>query len=80
MRAEIDHRTLEARIAHHGHRDQQLTVEITAIGRIVADAGFLAANNPRSFAFRAHPQRTLVLLRILILGGGSVNQAWPRLS
>jgi len=32
MRAEINHRTLEARISHHRHRDQQLTVEIPAIG------------------------------------------------
>src|ERR1700716_4265497 len=75
MRAEINHRTLEARISHHRHRDQQLTVEIPAIGRIVANAGGFAANNPRSFAFRVHPQRTLMLTPILILGGGSVNQA-----
>ena len=59
MRAEIDHRTLEARISHHRHRDQQLTVEIAAPGRIVADAGGFAANNPWCFAFRVHPQRTL---------------------
>src|SRR4051812_15055787 len=47
----------------------------TAIGRIVANAGGFAANNPRSFAFRIHPQRTLILMHILILGEGSVNQA-----
>jgi hypothetical protein len=29
----------------------------------------------RSFAFSIHPQRTLVSRSILILGGGSVNQA-----
>src|ERR1700682_6752603 len=74
MRAEINYRTLEARISHHRHRDQQLTVEIPEIGRIVANAGGFAANNPRSFAFRVHPQRTLILMHILILGGGSVNQ------
>src|SRR5258706_13534502 len=78
MRAEINHRTLEARISHHRHRDQQLTVEITAIGRIVANAGGFAANNPRSFAFWVHPRRTLLLLPILILGGGPVNQACCR--
>src|SRR5260370_16573281 len=76
MRAEINHRTLEARISHHGQRDQPLTVEVTAIGRIVANAGGFAANNPRSFAFRVHPQRTLILMHILILGGGSVNQSF----
>ena len=30
MRTEIDHRTLEARVSHHGHRDQKLAVEIAA--------------------------------------------------
>src|SRR5450631_3895705 len=77
MRAEIDHRTLEPRVTHDRHRDQQLAVEIAAFGRIVANAGGLAANYPRSFTFRVHPQRTLMLLPILILGGVSVNQA-PR--
>src|SRR6185437_3456299 len=44
MRAEIDHRTLEPRIVHHRHRDQDLAVEIAAAsGREVADAGNLAA-------------------------------------
>jgi len=45
--------------SHHRHRDQQLTVEIAALGRIVADAGGFAANNPWCFVFRVHPQRTL---------------------
>ena len=55
MRAQVDHRTLEARVAHHGHRDQHLAVEITLVRRIVPDAG-LAARALRCFAFRSHPQ------------------------
>jgi hypothetical protein len=75
MRAKVDHRTLEARVAHHRHRDQQLSVEIAAIRRIVAHAGGFAANSLRFFAFRVHPQRTFVLMHILISGAVSVNQA-----
>jgi hypothetical protein len=45
------------------------------IGHIVANAGGFAANIPRRFVFRAHPQRTLVSTYILILGAGDVNQA-----
>ena len=44
MRAHIDHRTLEARIAHDGHRDQQLAVQIAVVGRIIANAGGFAAS------------------------------------
>src|ERR1700722_19594287 len=80
MRAEVNHRTLEPRISHHRHGDQQLTVEITASGRIVASAGGFAAGRFRSFAFRIHPQRTLTSRHILILGGGSVNQASGRVN
>ncbi len=78
MRAEIDHGTLEARISHHGHGDQQLAVEIAVTRQIVAHAGGLAANSPWFFAFRVHPHGTLVLVHILILGAGSVNQASRR--
>jgi hypothetical protein len=56
MGAEIDHRTLEARVSHHRHRDQQLAVEITATSRIVARACRFAANGSRYFAFRVHPR------------------------
>jgi hypothetical protein len=41
----------------------------------VAHAGGFAANRLRYFAFRAHPQRPLMLIHILISGAGSVNQA-----
>src|SRR5260370_25846154 len=80
MRAEIDHRALEARISHHRHRDQQLAVEITAPRRIVAHAGGFAATNPWFFTFRVHPQTTLTLMHILLSGAGSVNQALRRRS
>src|SRR5215831_1413675 len=75
MRTEIDHRALEARVAHHGHRDQELAVKVATPGRIIADAGSFAANVVRSFAFRVHPQALVLLRHILILGCGSVNQA-----
>ena len=39
MRAHVDDRTLEARIAHHRHGDQHLAVEIALVRRIVPDAG-----------------------------------------
>src|SRR6266478_4929187 len=78
MRAEIDHRALEARIPHYRHRDQQPAVEITAPRRIVAHAGGFAAANPWFFTFRVHSQRTLTLMHILISGAGSVNQALRR--
>src|SRR5262249_53551352 len=76
MRAHIDHRALEARIAHHGHGDQQLAIEIAAAGRIVAhtnrldiaEASHFATRVARSFALRVHPQSTLKLYYILILG------------
>src|SRR3979490_3230078 len=56
MRAEINHRTLEARVAHDRHRDQELAVEIPATFRIVADAGGAAAGRPPGFSFMGHPQ------------------------
>ena len=78
MRAEIDHRALEAGIAHHGHGDQQPAVEIALLGRIVANAGLLAANLAKSFALRVHPQSTLSSCYILILGDRPVNQAYDK--
>jgi len=75
MRAHIDHGTFEAGIAHHGHGDQELAVEIAGVGRIVARAGLPAANLARFFAFRVHPRSTLESSHILILGGFCVNQA-----
>ena len=75
MRAHVDDRAFEARIAHHRHRDQQLAVQIAVIGRTIASAGRLAANGLRGLAFRSHPQRPLMLIHILISGGFSVNQA-----
>jgi hypothetical protein len=77
MRAHVNHRTLETRIAHHRHGDQQLAVEVTMIGRIVANAGGFAADTARFLAFRSHPQRPPLSSHILILGQRSVNQA-PR--
>src|SRR5215469_12495283 len=56
MRTEVDHRALETRIAHHGHRDQELAVKVATLGRIIANADGFAANIVRSFAFRVHPQ------------------------
>jgi hypothetical protein len=82
MRAHIDHRSLEARIAHHGHRNQELAIEIAALRRIVGRAGRLArtgwlgAKFARFFALRVHPQSTLMFDHILILGRGPVNQPW----
>ena len=62
MRAEIDHRTCEARIFHHRHRDQQLAVEITwpVISRRTASAALRRRSLPALYAFRIHPQRTLM--------------------
>jgi len=71
--------TLEARITHDRHGDQELPVQIAIGGRVVANAGNLAANGLRWFAFRAHPQRPLVMLHILISGALSVNQANRRI-
>src|SRR6516225_1502552 len=68
MRAEIDHRALEAGIAHNRHRDQQLTVEVAVFGRIVAGAGLLAANLARSFALRIHPRRSSQIQRYPDIG------------
>jgi hypothetical protein len=79
MRAHVDDRTFEPRIAHHRHRDQQLAVQIAVLGRIVANAGSFAANGLRCLAFRAHPKRPLMLIHILISGGASVNQAEGRI-
>src|SRR5262249_34049056 len=76
MGTKIDHRTFEAGIAHHGHGDQELAIEIAGTRRIVANAD-LGANVGRVFSFRVHPQSTLFRSHILILGGPSVNQA-PR--
>jgi hypothetical protein len=75
MRAHVDHRPLEARVAHHGHGDQQLAIEIAGIRRIISDARSFAAKIARCFAFRVHQQSALTLPAILILGEGSVNQA-----
>src|ERR1700730_19022922 len=80
MGAEIDHRAFEARISHHRHGDQQLAVQIATPGRIVAGARGFAVNKTWSFTLRVHPQRTLVLTLILILGGKPVNQASRRLN
>src|SRR5258708_39374706 len=77
MREHVNYRTLETRIAHHRHGDQQLAVEVTMIGLIVADAGGFAADIARFLAFRTHPQRPPFSSRILISGSGSVNQAPP---
>jgi hypothetical protein len=56
MRAHIDDRAFEARIAHDGHGDQDLPVEIAIVGRDIADASNLAADGLWCFAFRAHPK------------------------
>jgi hypothetical protein len=75
MRAHVDDGALEARIAHDRHGDQQPAVQIALTGRIVAKAGGFAANGLRCLAFRAHPQRPLLLSHILISVEVSVNQA-----
>ena len=56
MRTHVDDGTLETGIAHDRHGDQDATIEIAALGRIIADAGGLAASGPGRFAFRTHPR------------------------
>jgi hypothetical protein len=75
MRAHINDGALEARIAHDRHGDQQPAVQVALAGRIIANAGSFAADGLRCLAFRAHPQRPLLLIYILISGAVSVNQA-----
>ena len=70
MRAHVDDGALEARIAHDRHGDQQPAVQITVAGRIVAKAGGFAANGLRCLAFRAHPQRPLLLVAYPDIGLG----------
>src|SRR5271168_1992073 len=66
VRAEINHRTLEARVAHDGHGNQQLAIEITMAVGLAGTVGRFAASRswPEPLCFliwpfvvRAHPQR-----------------------
>ena len=74
MRAKVNDGAFEPRVPHHRHCNQKLAIEIATAFGFTATTDF-AANRSRSFAFRVHQQRTLLLLSILILGEGSVNQA-----
>jgi hypothetical protein len=83
MGTQIDYRTLETRITHDGHGDQELPIEIAVSRRIITDTGRLdiaepsnlAARVAGSFALRVHPQSALKSWCILILGDRPVNQA-----
>ncbi len=52
--AEVNHRTLKARIAHHRHGNQQLAIEIAMVVRPDGAAGGSTANRFQSIALRAH--------------------------
>ena len=78
MRAHVDDGALEARIAHDRHGNQQLAVQIAVTGRIVANAGGFAADGLRCFAFRAHPQRPLLLIAYPDIGLGFCQSSFRR--